>query len=538
MRLWGRGLATTLSVAVSVSITVAPGHAAPTAGAPVMACEAIPKPDVPGATVVSITGVRNTSYSVPATARSPGISGLAICDVVVTLSHPGANDLVTVEVFLPLAGWNGRFQGVGGGGYDTDNGQASLAPAASSGYAAGITDGGHPITDVEPVWALNADGTTNWPLVVDFASRSLHDMTVVGKAVTTSFYGTPPHHSYWNGCSTGGRQGMIEAQRYPGDYNGVLAAAPAINWPTLLVAGGWPQVVYHDAGLFPSLCELDAFTNASIAECDGLDGLVDGIIGNPATCPFEPAQLVGSQLDCSSYGGGEEVTVTSQVAGVVSRIWAGPTTPSGARLWYGLNKGAPLSTLANTTTLPNGTSVGVPDFFSSTWAAYFLKRDPTFDYSTVDYSQFLDFYIQSNDEYEWAIGTRNPDLAPFRDLGGKMITWHGLADPLIMTNNTIDYRERVNALFGSSNAAVDEFWRLFLAPGVNHCGGGLGAVPTDPLAALVTWVEQGVAPETLPASSPRANGTTAEHHLCLYPLTSKYTGGDPAVATSYSCVPL
>lgn len=533
----GRLQAVTLGVAANI-VTVC---AAPKGGAPAIACASVAKPDVPGATVVSISGVQNTSYSVPASASAPGINGLAICDVVVQLSHPGANDLVTVEVFLPLTGWNGRFQGVGGGGYDTDLGQATLAPAALMGYAAAITDGGHPLADVEPVWALTANGTINWPLVVDFASRSLHDMAVVGKAVTASFYGTPPHHSYWNGCSTGGRQGMMEAQKYPGDYNGIYAGAPAINWPTLITAGGYPQIVFKEAGLYPTACELDAFTNASIAECDRLDGLVDGIIGNPATCPFEPAQLVGSKIDCSSYGGGE-VTITSVVAEIVSKIWAGPTTPDGTRLWYGINKGAPFAdgpagtTAANTTTLPNGTTIGNPNFFPASWAAYFLKRDPTFDYSTVDYNQFLDFYIQSNHDYEWVIGTSDPDLSPFRDMGGKMLTWHGLADPLIMTNNTIDYRERVNALFGG-DAAVDEFWRLFLAPGVYHCGGGPGAVPTDPLAAVVAWVEQGVAPETLPASTV-AKGITVEHDLCLYPLTSKYVGGNPAAASSYHCVPV
>ena len=202
------------ALALGVAVNIASVCAAPTGGAPAIACASVAAPDVPGATVVSITGVQNMSYSVPATATAAGISGLAICDVVVTLSHPGANDLVTVEVFLPLNGWNGRFQGVGGGGYDTDLGQASLAPGAAMGYSTAITDGGHPLADLNPVWALNADNTINWPLVVDFASRSLHDLAVVGKAVTANFYGTPAHHSYWNGCSTGGRQGMIEAQRY------------------------------------------------------------------------------------------------------------------------------------------------------------------------------------------------------------------------------------------------------------------------------------------------------------------------------------
>ena len=519
----GRLQAVALSVAANiVMVFAAPiGDTAPMGGVPVKACAAIGSPAVPGARVVSVAGVQRTNAG--------GVSGLVVCDVNITLTHPGENDLVTVEVFLPLTGWNGRFQGVGGGGYVTGYGPAGIAPAAALGYAAATTDGGHPSSDVEPVWALTSDGTINWSLVVDFSSRSLHEIAVVGKAVTADFYGKPAQYNYWNGCSTGGRQGMMEAQKYPGDYNGILAAAPAINWPTLLVAGGWPQIVMNDAGLYPTQCEFSAFTNASIAECDGLDGLVDGIIGNPATCPFEPSQLVGSNINC----GGEKLTITPAVADIVRDIWMGPFTPSGNRLWYGTNKGAPLSTLGNTTTLANGTTIPVPGFFAASWAQYFLLRDPEFDYTTVKYAEFEEFFLQSNAEYGWVIGTDNPDLSPFRDLGGKMVTWHGLADPLIPTNNTVDYRERVNTIFGG-DSAVDEFWRLFLAPGVNHCGGGLGAVPTDPLAAVVTWVEQGVAPETLPAAT-NASGTAIEHDLCLYPLISRYSGGDPASAGSYTC---
>jgi hypothetical protein len=522
----------TLSLAILFSFTVA--GLVSTYNATPVRCSSVEAPSVPGAQVVSISGVERRNVSV---STLPMASGLNFCDVKVIITHPGANDSVLVEVWLPLDGWNGRFQATGGGGYATGVFDIALGPAVASNYSAASTDGGHSVNPFDPgaPWALTGNGQINWPLLTDFASRSLHDMTVLGKAVTANFYGWSAQYSYWNGCSTGGRQGLMEAQRFPEDFNGILANSPAINWPSFIVAEQWPQIVMDQEQVFPSQCEFDLFTNASIAACDHLDGVVDGVIGDVANCSFDPYTLVGSTIDCN----GTMASVTVQMATVVHKILQGPTDASGAQLWYGLNVGTPFAYLpglglANVETV-NGITTPSPFPVSTAWISYFLEQNPNYDTSTITYSQFPDLFAQSNAEYESVIGTNNPDLSAFRDAGGKMITWHGLADQLIFPGGTIDYREQVNTLMGGTEA-VDEFYRLFLAPGVYHCGFGPGPMPTDPLNALVKWVETGLTPETLAAETVNTSGETVTRNICKYPLVSRYKGiGDPNSAMSYSC---
>jgi hypothetical protein len=265
--------------------------------------------------VVSISGIKRQNVTVSTLSMA---SELNFCDVKVILTHPRANDSVLVEVWLPLDGWNGRFQATGGGGYATGVFDIALGPAVASNYSAASTDGGHSVNPFDPgaPWALKGNGQINWPLLTDFASRSLHDMAVVGKAVTANFYGRSAQYSYWNGCSTGGRQGLMEAQRFPEDFNGILANSPAINWPSFIVAEQWPQIVMDQEQVFPSQCELDFFTNASIAACDHLDGVVDGVIGDVANCSFDPCTLVGSKIDCN----GTMASVTVQMTGKPSRF--------------------------------------------------------------------------------------------------------------------------------------------------------------------------------------------------------------------------
>ncbi|OCL04030.1 tannase and feruloyl esterase [Glonium stellatum] len=496
-------------------------------------CASVAAPTVPGAQVLSIGGNEAHNVSVAAVPGLLGsvVTGLNVCNVTVVLTHPGANDTVTVTVWLPLQGWNGRFQATGGGGYATGVGVLALAPAAAAGYAAAETDGGHDSNLESPSsWALTSTGAVNWPLLTDFASRSLQDMAVVGKAVTASYYGTGPRYSYWNGCSTGGRQGLMEAQRYPDDFDGILAASPAINWPSFIVAQQWPQVVMNVEQTFPSQCEFQAFVNASIADCDGLDGVLDGVIADPGECKFDPYKLVGSTILCD----GSEVTISWKTADIVRKTLDGPTAPNGSKLWYGLNVGASFSGNSNTT-IVNGTTVGDPFPISDTWIQYFLEKDPDYNTSSITYSKFAQLFAQSNAEYGSVIGTDNPDLSAFRAAGGKMITWHGLADQLIFPNGTVNYYERVKREMGGATT-VDDFYRLFLAPGVAHCVGGNGPAPTSPFDAVVAWVEQGKAPDTLPAKVVDTSGATVTHDICVYPLVSRYDGkGDPKSASSYSC---
>ncbi|KAI4793061.1 tannase and feruloyl esterase, partial [Aureobasidium sp. EXF-8846] len=243
--------------------------------------EALAKPDIFGANIIDISAHEVNKYSnVDPTSRQSESNDLSFCNVTVTYTHPGQHDTIHVTIWLPLKDeWNGRFMAVGGGGWIT--GHPYLSPQIKSGYAAASTDGGHAVERSAASWALTSPGNVNWNLLQDFAYRALDDMALIGKAVTTSFYQDAPKYSYWNGCSTGGRQGLMLAQRSPGLFDGILAAAPAIDWPTFVVSAFWAQQRMNQIDAYPSTCELMAFRAAAIEACDSLDGLTDGIVGAP-----------------------------------------------------------------------------------------------------------------------------------------------------------------------------------------------------------------------------------------------------------------
>lgn len=496
---------------------------APEAEAGTRACAAA-EPSVPGAEVLSVTAEQQPGGEVPSFPGFPPVTDVPpYCEVTVVLTHPGAGDRVTVNVWLPVDGWTGRFQGVGGGGYAMSQGAFALAEAIKLGYAAAATDGGVDSDFESPAsWALGPDGRVNRELLRNFASRSLHDMTVAGKAVTAGYYGRPADYSYWNGCSTGGRQGLMNAQRYPDDYDGINATAPAVNWDRFIVADLWPQVVMQQERNFPTQCEFAAFQQAAVAACDGLDGVTDGVVDLPKRCRYNPYRLVGTTIVCD----GTEITISRADAEVVRKIWDGPP------LWYGLNRSTSFAALANTVPGPDGKPAGAPFRISETWVQYFLEKDPDFDVSTISYRDFERLFALSYRKYNRIIGTDDPDLSAFRASGGKMVTWHGTDDSLIPYQGTVHYRERVERAMGGAST-VDKFYRVFLAPGVDHCFGGSGPFPVDPLGALVDWVEKGEAPDTLFAVTQDGSAT---RNLCRYPLTARYDGhGDPKSAASYTC---
>src|SRR5215471_1250707 len=283
---------------------------------------------------------------------------VATCRVHASVTRPGHNDRIGVDVWLPISGWNGRFQGVGGGAFSGGDADG-MAAAVDTGYAAADTDAGHTGTSpLDGSFALDSSGRLNQPLIDDFAFRGVHDAAVVGKAVTAAYYGSQATFSYFNGCSTGGRQAMSEAQRYPSDYDGILAGAPAINWQKYVPASLWPELVMQRSGDFVPTCKFAAFQAAAIKACDTVgDGVVDGVIGDPLACKFDPGSLVGTSTPCG--------TITAQDADVVAQIVAGPRTTSGDFLWYGPLWGAPFagdtlgSGLANTMT-NGGKLVGAP----------------------------------------------------------------------------------------------------------------------------------------------------------------------------------
>ncbi|MEU5259776.1 tannase/feruloyl esterase family alpha/beta hydrolase [Amycolatopsis sp. NPDC021455] len=509
-----------LSTATPASAAAGLGSVPPTVCRADVLQAGLPRADgiVTGATL-------NTSGSFTPPGQ-PAVTGLpAFCRV--TMAKPdGAGHDIGIEVWLPTAGWNGRFQGVGGGGYSCGISYPALGKALGNGYAAASTDCGHQGGNRDGSFALTAGRRLDWPLITDFASRGIHDMTVVGKDVTKAFFDRLPSYSYFTGCSTGGRQGLMEVQRFPGDYDGIVSGAPAINWTRFIPAEIWPQLVMNEAADFLPACKQQAFTAAVVKACDALDGVTDGVIGNVDACRWNPHALVGTVTPCG--------TVTATDADVVAKIWEGPKT-AGRPLWFGLEPGADFSGLAGTTTDASGNTTGAAFPITVAWFGTWLQRDPAWDWRTLTFSRFEQLFAQSVKEFGPTIATDDPDLSAFAARGGKVLLWHGLADELIFPQGTVDYYQRVQRAM-RGGAATAQFARLFLAPGASHCRSAAGPMPDDPLAAVVAWVEHGRAPQTVPASLTTPAGTEVTRKLCPYPQVARYNRtGNPDDADSFTC---
>jgi hypothetical protein len=494
-------------------------------GAGLAPAMAAPKPLIPNAkpvrsceSLATIALPNTTIESATVDSSNPGI-----CRVTAVSTHPPMGDNVRIWVAIPTSNWNGRFLGTGGGGFSGGSAAGVVQPGAA-GYAAGATDTGH--EGASGSFALDANGRLNWQAIRNNAHVGIHEMTVTGKALTQAMYGVAPRHSYFNGCSTGGRQGLMEAQRYPQDYNGILSGAPAINWNRFHLQHLWGPVVMNAANNPVAACKLATATAAAIAACDAIDGVKDGVIEDPKRCTYDPRPLVGTSAgECGSF--------TAADVDVIRRLWEGPRRDDGSFLWYGLPRGADLNALWTS----RGTPLRPQPFgISMDWFRYFLTEDPKFDGNTVTPAAYERFWDQSVEQYQIVIGTDNPDLTVFRDRGGKAIVWHGWADQLIAAEGTIDYYTRVQQQMGGPRK-TSEFIRLFMAPGVAHCAGGVGPAPTRQLEALLAWVEEGKAPETLLATRRDQSGAvTRSRPLCPYPLVAKYKGsGSTDDAASFVC---
>jgi feruloyl esterase len=434
------------------------------------------------------------------------------CLVTAVVRHPPADDRVKVFIALPVKGWNGRFRGNGGGGF-AGGSVASLRGPVAQGFAAGATDTGH--EGGSGSFGLGADGRLRWQEIRDNAYLGIHAMTVVGKALTQAFYGRPPRYSYFVGSSTGGRQGLMEAQRYPDDYDGILSGCPAINWPRFLPAALWPQVLMLEAGNFVSKAKLDAATAAAIAVGDGADGVVDGVIDDPVRCTYDPKELIGTAA------GGD--TFTAVDAEIVRQIWQGPRGFGGRFLWYGLTRGTDLNTYAGTEGSP---PVGKPFGIPLDWFRYFLVQNPRWDWRTMTRAEFELLWNQSVEQFGAVFGTDNPDLTRFRERGGKIIITHGQADQQIPVEGTIDYFERVLRRMGGAERTA-EFARLFLMPGLNHGfrGPAPSVGPGELLNAIVRWVEEGRAPDRLVGELRDGAGKVVRTRpLFPYPQVAAYKG--------------
>jgi tannase/feruloyl esterase len=499
------------------------GRGGPPAGPALM--QAPPKPLIPNAKPVRSCESLATVALPNTTIESSGVdaNNPDICRVVAIATHPPAGDKVRIWIAIPRSNWNGRFLGTGGGGFSGGSANG-VNPPVALGFAAGATDTGH--IGGSASFALDSSGQLNWQAIRNFAHVGIHEMTVTGKALTEAMYGVAPRYSYFNGCSTGGRQGLMEAQRYPQDYDGIVAAAPAINWTNLMMQSFWGSMLMNAASNPIPSCKLAAATAAAVAACDGIDGVKDGVLEDPARCTYDPKPLIGTSAgECGAF--------TQADADIIRKLWDGPRRDDGGPLWHGPPRGADLNALAAS----RGTPLAPQAFgFSVDWLRYFITQNPQFDWTTVTPAAYQALWDRSYEQYGIVIGTDNPDLTAFRDRGGKTIIWHGGADALITAASTIDYYRRVQQRMGGAKPTSD-FARFFLAPGVGHCAGGPGPQPTGALDALVSWVESGKAPETLNAVRRDPSGAvTRSRPLCQYPLVARYRGtGSTDDARNFVC---
>ncbi|KAI8712845.1 Carboxylic ester hydrolase [Fusarium sp. LHS14.1] len=421
----------------------------------------------------------------------------------------------------------------GGSGISAGDEMNLVIPAAQ-GYAAGFTDAGltlnNTIDSQTTKWFLRDDGTVNEVLLENFTHRSVHDLTVIGKAVAKAFYGKLPAYSYYSGCSQGGRQGYFAAEKHPEDFDGILANAPAINAPQLSPAEFWPSILMTNI-VVPPQCVFKAYQEAIVEACDALDGARDGLISAPEKCRYDTSKLVSKEIECTETN--STVVITKKHAELVAKILEGPIDPSGKALWYGTPPGADFDGLANTTTV-NGTTVPAPFLTAEAWFKYAIAQDPSFDTSKLSLSDFFHLFQQSVDRLTDSLGSDNPDLTGFKNAGGRLLSWHGMADPLVMHGGAVLYWDKLRQK-ASSQTELDSFYRLFLAPGAGHCFGGVGPNPTEPLSALVDWVEKGISPDTLFAET--VTGVKSiSRNLCPYPSTLRYDGkGDVNSAKSFTC---
>jgi len=477
---------------------------------PVRSCESLASLTLPDTTIAS------AAVEPAAGTRPP------FCRVTAVVNHPSMNDHIRIFVGLPVANWNGRFQGLGGGGFSGGNPIAVVLPV-SQGYVAASTDTGH--EGGRGSFALDRNGRLNWLLIRDNAYLGIHEMTVTAKALLKAYFGKPQAHAYFNGCSTGGRQGLSEAQRYPADYDGILSGAPAINWTKLHVEQMWGTVVMQETKDFLPRCKFVEAQAAAVAACDAADGVKDGVINDPRACKFDPRELVGTAVEgCPAF--------TDTDAKVIRKIWQGPRRRDGSFLWYGLPRGADFAGLSSTGGDPLAAR---PNPITLDWWRYFLMQNPEWEWGFLTLDSYEDYWDQSVEEFSTVLATDNPDLSGFRDHGGKIVLWHGWSDQLIYPQGTIDYYERVaRQMGGAENTA--KFARLFLAPGVAHCGGGAGPQPVGAFDEVVRWVEDGQAPETIRAVKHGLETGDRTRPLCRYPLAARYKGtGSTDDAANFVC---
>jgi feruloyl esterase len=488
------------------------------AAAPALAaasCESLTSLSLPGATISSSQTVAPGAFTLPANpnarraaASNPYTDLPAFCRVMATL-NPSSDSDIKVEVWLPAEGWNRKYQAVGNGGWAGVISYSALADALRDGYAASSTDTGH------------VGGSGSFTLghpekLIDFGWRSEHEMAVKSKAIIQAFYGAAPRLSYWNGCSTGGRQGLQEAQRFPGDFDGIIAGAPA-NRTALALWIAFAEL--KDPASYIPASKYSLVHQAVLEACDAHDGLKDGLIDDPTKCKFDPKVI-------ACHGADGPDCLTAPQAEAVRKIYSPATNPrTGQQLFPSLVPGSELGWAV----LGGGpeASPTITDQYK-----FVVFKDPHWDWRTFDFDKDM---VRAETPENLVMNGTNPNLKPFFSHNGKLIMYHGWSDPNITPLTTIQYyKTAMDTLGGAKNTA--DSMRLFMVPGMGHCGGGEGPNKFNVVAALENWVEKGSAPESMIASHSTAGKVDRTRPLCPYPQVAKYQGsGSIDDAANFAC---
>ncbi|HKV04289.1 MAG TPA: tannase/feruloyl esterase family alpha/beta hydrolase [Candidatus Acidoferrales bacterium] len=500
-----------------VGIALVPARAAAQ-----QSCDSLTSLKIPNATITSATAVTpppDLMIPLPAGPIGPGRDlhvGVPFCRVV-AFSAPTSDSHISFEVWLPAAAnWNGKFQAVGNGGFIGQIGYGELLAALKRGYATAGTDTGHASGNDES-WALGHPEK-----LVDWSYRAVHEMTVDSKLIIQGYYGKSARLAYWNGCSTGGKQGLTEAQRYPDDYDGIIAGAPA-NYIAHLQAGSeylsWVSLKdgLSAPGYIPR-AKYPAIHKAALQACDAKDGVTDGVIEDPTRCPFHP-----KSVECKGADGPDCLT-PAQVK-TAEQIYAGSKYKDGKQIFPGFEPGSELGWSG---------VVGGPEPFSigTGFFKYMVFDDPKWDFRTFDVDR--DTRVAEK-KLGSIVNAIDPDLKKFEAHGGKIIMYHGWADPGITPANSVNYYESVVHAMGGAQK-TQEFLRLFMMPGMGHCRGGDGPDTFDSVGALEQWREQNKPPEEIIASHSTNGKVDTTRPLCPYPQAAIYKGtGDTHDASNFTC---
>jgi feruloyl esterase len=433
------------------------------------------------------------------------------CRVAATL-RPSADSDIKMEIWMPVSDWNGKYQAVGNGGFSGNINYGAMTTALAHGYAASSTDTGH--TGRTASFALGHPEKA-----IDFGWRAVHEMAVASKKIIASYYGNDPKFSYWNGCSAGGRQGTKAAQRFPADFNGIIAGAPGLDW-TGRAAGALrieKRLAENEAARLGET-QRELLHTAVVAACDTMDGVKDGVIENPKRCKFDPGVLACKGADAASC-------LTPPQVETARMIYSPAINPKTKRAINGLEPGSELG-WTDLGWTASARATGLDQF------RFLVFADPSW---TVQKFNFETDIVLAEERNE-AVNALDPNLEPFISGGGKLIQYHGWSDPQIAPANTTQYYDRVVQTLGGRDKVHDSY-RLFMAPGMGHCSGGEGPNTFDMLTSLERWVEGGIAPNQVTASITRPTEMVDRSRpLCPYPEVAVYKGtGSTDDAANFAC---